>query len=413
MSAVAPAFDFGSRPHRFRDPRQPSPAAARIVKLVPGFRPDDALIDGYRRAHFEGDELADELVQWMHRSGFQQAKALFDRALEHGIASVGNPPAPLRAFFEEVEAVPVWLDREALSRACAVADRAALGHNYVLFSVSLLAGYLSAGITKTLVATGELEKMAARRIGETSKFLEDIYRSRTLERGSDGFKSTIRVRLMHAFVRHKLLRSGWECDRWGVPINQADMAGTVLSFSISYLLGLRALGFIFSKRERADLIHLWRYVGRLLGVEGSLLPATERESLQLLWLAAASQEGPDEDGRALARALLRVPEAYRADGLLGGLLTRFDTSFAAGFTRWFVGDEAADGLGLPDDLWKYALYAIAPVNLCGAALRLAWPGAEHLTSRLGRALNAFRRRTLLGDRPATFEPRTMAVAPGE
>jgi hypothetical protein len=413
MSAVAPALDFGSVPNRFRDPRRPSPAAERIIKLVPGFHPDDALIAGYRRAHFQGDELADELVKWMHRGGLRQSKALFDRALEHGLVSVANPPAPLRAFFEHVEAVPVWVDRRAISRACGVAERVALGHNYVLYSVSLLAGYISAGITKTLVATGELEKMAARRIGETSKFLEDVYRSRTLERSSDGFKSTVRVRLMHAFVRHKLLRSGWETERWGLPINQADMAGTVLSFSITYLLGLRALGYVFSARERADVIHLWRYVGRLLGVDDALLAATERESLQLLWLAAASQEGPDEDGRALARALLRVPAAYRVDGVLGELLTRFDTGFGAGLTRWFVGDEAADGLGLPDDLWKYALYVIAPVNLCNEVLRLALPRAGHLTSRLGRVLNAFRRRTLLGDRPATFEPRTVAVAPGE
>src|SRR4029079_10235172 len=130
------------------------------------------------------------------------------------------------------------------------------------------------------------------------------------ERNSAGFKSVIRVRLMHAFVRHKLLRSGWETDRWGGPINQADMAGTVLSFSVTYLIGLRLLGFVIPRRDREALVHLWRYVGRLLGVSDTLLPATEKESLRLLWLVAATQHGPDDDGRALARALLAVPSSY-------------------------------------------------------------------------------------------------------
>ncbi len=118
--------------------------------------------------------------------------------------------------------------------------------------------------------------MAPRRVAETSHFVEAVYASRTLERDSEGFKSAIRVRIMHAFVRHKLLRSGWDTGRWGVPINQADMAGTVLSFSVTYLIGLRMLGFVIQRRDREALVHFWRYTGRLLGVSDALLAATER-----------------------------------------------------------------------------------------------------------------------------------------
>jgi hypothetical protein len=345
----------------------------------------------------------------MHLVGMRNGMPLFERALENGIGTIADPPAPLRPFFEEIDATPVWLDREAIAAACRLAERVALGHNYVLFSVSLLAGYASAGVTKTLVATGELEAMAPRRLGETSKFLEDVYGPGTMGRTSDGFKNTIRVRMMHAFVRHKLLRSGWQSERWGLPINQADMAGTVLSFSMTYLIGLRMLGFLIDKHERRAIFHLWRYVGRLLGVDDTLLPATQRDSLRLLYLAAASQEGPDEDGRALARALLDVPKAYRRGGPLGDLLARFDTRFCAGFTRFFVGDETADGLELPDTPWKYAVPLFASANLVGEVVRLAAPGAGRIGSRLGRALNEFRRSTMLGDRPARFEPRTVAT----
>ena len=406
---LPPAADFGPGPHRFRDPFLPGPHAHRLDGLMPGYRPDRALVDVYRRAHFQGDPAADALVAWMHGFGLREGRALFERALERGLDGVPNPPAPLRAFFEEIEVVPAWLDHKTLARACRVPRRAALGHNYVLFSISLLAGYLSSGVTKTLAATGELEAMAPRRVAETSQFIESLYGSGTLGRDSEGFKNTIRVRLMHAFVRDKLLRSGWNTSRWGMPINQADMAGTVLSFSVTYLMGLRMLGFVISQAEREALIHFWRYTGRLMGVNDAFLPATERESLRLLWLVAATQTGPDEDGRALARALLGVPDAYGHEGLLGDLLARFDVRFCAGFTRSFIGDPAADELGLPDTPWKYAFLAFATANLCGEVLRLASPAAGRIPSRLGRLLADFRRRSLLGGRSANFEPRTVAA----
>jgi hypothetical protein len=410
MDTKTSVDDFGSGPQRFRDPRHGDAWTQRLRRIIGNWTPDDELVDHYRRAHFQGDPAADVLVEWMHETGQREAMALFNQALEGGLACVSNPPEALRRFFVEVEAVPAWLSRGSLVRACRAVDRASLGHGYVLFSVSLLAGYVSAGITKTLVATGELERMAPRRVAETSKFVDDVYDSRTLERCSDGFKSTIRVRLMHAFVRRKLLRGGWDTARWGVPINQADMAGTVLSFSIAYLIGLRSLGFIVPRRDREALIHLWRYVGRLLGVQDGMLAATETESLRLLWLAAASQEGPDADGRALAQALLGVPHAYRPPGRFGALVAAFDTAFSAGFTRCFVGDEAADGLGLPDTWWKFALFVIAPLNLCRELLSRALPSRARLAPRLGRAMNRYKMQNLLGNTPVKFVPRTGAAS---
>jgi hypothetical protein len=413
MGTDAVTTDFGPTPNRFRDPLKPGAWTERVDRLVPHFRPDEALVDHFRRSHFRGDPAADALVEWMHRVGFRRGRPIFERALEHGLAAVPDAPEEVRRFFEEIEAVPAWLDRAALARACALSERVALGQNYVLFSISLLAGYVSAGVTKTLVATGELESMAARRIAETSEFVDALYASRTVERNSAGFKSVIRVRLMHAFVRHKLLRSGWETDRWGVPINQADMAGTVLSFSVTYLIGLRLLGFVIPRRDREALVHLWRYVGRLLGVSDTLLPATEKESLRLLWLVVATQHGPDDDGRALARALLAVPSSYGKSGRFGEVLGRFDTRFSAGFARFFLGDDLGDELGLPDDRWKYAFVAFAAINFCGEVTRMAAPSRSRIRAGIGRALNAYRQRAMLGfsagEHRATFEPRTLAA----
>ena len=387
-------------PLRFRDPFAPEPWAKSTERLAPHLERDDALLARLRDAHLEGDPLADALVEWMHAVGMRDGRRIFEQALERGIASVSDPSAPLRDFFAAVDAVPAWLDRGEIARACRAAARCTIGGGYVLFSLSLLAGYVSAGITKTLVRTGALTSMAPRRLAETAKFVDDVYRSGTMDRTSDGFKTTVRVRVMHALVRRQLLRSGWDVERWGTPINQADMAGTTLQFSTTFIMGLRSLGFILPKKDGQALMHLWRYVGRLSGVGDDLLAATEEEGRSMLRLIGASQQGPDADGRALAEALLRAPaEQLRAAGYPAWAV-HADGAFRAGLARLAVGPKAADALGLPNTAWKYAPLAVAPFVFGAELVRCITPFATPLAERLGRRIADDRMQRLLdGERP--------------
>ena len=48
---------------------------------------------------------------------------------------------------------------------------------------------------------------------------------------------------MHAAVRLHLGRRGWDTAGDGVPINQQQLLGTMLSFSLLVTDALRALGF--------------------------------------------------------------------------------------------------------------------------------------------------------------------------
>jgi hypothetical protein len=84
---------------------------------------------------------------------------------------------------------------------------------------------------------------------------------------------------MHAQIR-RLLRASprWDGTAWGDPINQVDMAGTVLLFSLVLVDGLRMLGFRIGRQECEDVLHLWRVAGWVLGVEPELLCATEPEA---------------------------------------------------------------------------------------------------------------------------------------
>ena len=58
----------------------------------------------------------------------------------------------------------------------------------------------------------------------------------SLDVGSPGWLSCIRVRLIHSHVRAMLLsRATWDSREYGKPINQEDMMGTLLAFSVNVL----------------------------------------------------------------------------------------------------------------------------------------------------------------------------------
>jgi hypothetical protein len=166
-----------------------------------------------------------------------------------------------------------------------------------------------------LAATGRFTQMAPRRAAETARFVADVARSRGLERFTEGFRTTVQVRLMHAFVRrHVAGSSSWQSAAWGVPVSQHDMLGTILLFSVAFVYGVRRLGLVVSRDERDAVNHLWRYVGRLLGVHDDLLPATFDDAIALFRLCTPMQRGPDSDSRALTRALLAVPRVDKEAG---------------------------------------------------------------------------------------------------
>src|ERR1700722_5761713 len=77
-----------------------------------------------------------------------------------------------------------------------------------------------------------------------------------------------------------------------------------MDITLGFVLdGLRKLGFRVSENEAQRYVHLWRYVGWLLGTDHELLFATESEGLKLADLIMKTQCPADEDSRALTKAL--------------------------------------------------------------------------------------------------------------
>lgn len=364
-------------PTRFRDPRTNESEHMQLFRRVHRLGPPgEELIWRFRDTLYDGDPLADA---WVADPAF--SPTLARRALDEGIGAV-EAPATLRALFAEIERRPVWLDEGRLERATQTALRVGLDGARVLSCVSLTGGYRSAAANKPLTFTGALEAMAPRRLAETSKFVMDIYESGNLDRASAGFAGAVRVRVMHAMVRAKIAADPrWRAGDWGAPINQADMLATNLLFSAVFVFGLRMLGHVISREEADALVHLWRYVGHLMGVRDELLPKDFREACELVHVSGSCQPPGDEDSRRLAAALLAVPPAPDLPGPLVALVR----AWRIAFSRLALGSDAADELGLP----KVPRVLVMPHvvrNVAVEALRLAWPRATPTIRRRRSAI---------------------------
>jgi hypothetical protein len=348
------------------------------------FGPD---ADRYASYYYVGDPVADGLAAWMQRRG-EPAKAQFERALKHGLSSVSEPSVELQGFFERAEQIPTWVDFAELREGALAYQRFGILGMIVLSAWSLINGYHSSAAVKPLAFTGQLRHNAQQRLAETARFVSEASQVDGLRCGHPGYEISLRVALIHAHVRSACARApGWRTQDWGVPINQADMLGTLLEFSLLMIDGAQRLGFHVSSREKHAILAMWRYCGHLNGVDPWLLShlRTEGETRHIAELIRLVQPGPDEDSLALTRQLLKVPKQNArgaGPGVVGVAVSRFHN----GLARALNGPEIADNLGIPNDFWKYAEYPVRAVLTPLERLRRIIPGASHLVAHASNTI---------------------------
>lgn len=364
---------------------------ARPLKwLLPGVNPEPTAADWQQMgwALTVGDPLADDLARWMRQAGMHDARVLFEQALEHGLHALPQAPEPLRRFFAAVEHLPAWVDDARLdegARLCHLSGRIGMR---VLRDAALMAGYQASAINRTLVLTGALAKGAQRRVAETTKWWLDVTTPGALRPGGVGYKSTLRVRLMHALVRQRVQAlPEWDAAELGVPVNQSDMLATYLGFSVIFLFGQRVMGVRLSRQEGETVMHLWRAIGWLMGVDESLLVHSETEGRIRLYQQLVGQAPADATSRELGRALMNEPltRHYRRLPALAG---RIERAKHLSLCSLFIGREGRRDLGLPEYAWPWYPLLLAPtLFLWHRAWRLL-PGGRVRLMKWGRRRQA-------------------------
>ncbi|WP_245721179.1 oxygenase MpaB family protein [Nocardia pseudovaccinii] len=337
-----------------------------------------------------GDPTADAVVA-MFRQVPGEGRRMFETAVEHGLAAVTDPPPELVAFFDEIDNPPYWLDPQRIELACRAIGRTGATIGFTTLSVaSLMGGYLAHRVSKTLTATADLEHRAPRRLASTTAWFTEVTTPGGLQRSAAGWKTTIRVRLMHAVVRAGLSRRPeWRHDEWDLPVNASQMAGTIMMFSLAHMTGCQFLGLHFSRRERDAIFHLWRYVGHLLGVPPKILPVDEHDTWRLMSLQAAHEFGqPDADSVRLTQALIRaiIPAVVgEGAGPLQHLKRQTVNRLLLAYGRLILGRTNSDFLGLPDHKPAQAVVitAAASIRILEFPRRLL-PGATRWCETRGR-----------------------------
>lgn len=332
-----------------------------------------------------GDPLADAVVADFAGLPRGAGMAMFRAALTDGIDTVADAPASLRALFAEVDREPAWLDHERLDRATGHLVRHISSYGIVLAAASLTAGAMNSAAGMPLVLTGRYTSQAAMRSLEVGSWLEEILKPGGLRRDGAGFSTTLRVRMIHAFVRSHLWASGdWDEDAWGVPIAQSFMAFTIAEFGHVALAAMHKLGVRYTADELDDIYHFWRYIAVLNGVAPELNPAIEADHIRIEELYALTATDPDDADREFVRALTHDYLAVEIAELLplgGQRKHQHAVSVVNGLTRAFLGDEAATKLGVPDTALKHLPGLLGP--MVGGVNRIlaVVPGVNGLRTR--------------------------------
>lgn len=372
--------------------------AAPIRRFIQGpAEPSPAQWQAIGESLMQGDAAMDALLGWMSEAGLAQSMPLYQRALEQGIAAIDAAPQPLQRFFAQVEAMPAWLDTELLDEGARVCCLSGLTGMRVLRDLGLLAGYQASAINRTLVLTGALENGAQRRIAETSKWWVDCTRPGGMARGAAGYRGTLHVRLVHALVRRRVSgMAEWDASYFGLPVNQGDLHATYLAFSVVFLIGQRLLGVPLSKDERGAVLHLWRYIAWLMGVDQRWLHIDENDATRALYHNLLAQAPADASSHQLGTALIDEP-LQRHYPNLQWLRGRLNRAIHLSIAHTFIDVEGRRALGLPRGVlpW-YPLLTAPPRYLLHRLVRCLPGGRQWLSERGDRQQQAYLL-TLFGD----------------
>jgi hypothetical protein len=310
-----------------------------MAAVVEVDRYSDAVLDA---ARLRGDPPADRVIQALFKDReVVEARRLLGTLIKNDQPPPEGLPPEVVEYLNSAPAIPaggagqiekgqdLFVEHGPIMLMC-------------LGCYSLPASYGAAKGVVVLHRTAYLERRPTKRLFETTQMVIDVMTPGGLEPGGRGVRTAQKVRLMHAMVRHMLQNDTQ--DPWrqelGVPINQEDLAGTLMTFVWGTMDGLEKLGVHPTAEAKEHYLAAWRFVGRLMGLEESLIPSTMAEAEHLKQRIEDRQIGPSPEGRELTKALLDMMEKNSELPPLKAM--------PAALMRHFLPENVSDFLGIPN-----------------------------------------------------------------
>ena len=307
-----------------------------------------------------GDPAADQAVQELLAS--EQVTAV-NRLMKILVTNDHVPPSDLppviRDYLDKTTQLPSWTDWSRIKRGQHFFERHGVQIVTILFCGSLPMSYAARKGAHVLAMTQRMNRDPYRRIIETAQLILDVMTPGGLQLNGTGLRSAQKVRLMHAAVRQILLNSGhWDTAVFDYPINQEDMAGTLMAFSHAINVGLPMLGVSLTREQEDDYNHIWNVVGSLMGISNDLLPANTVEAKILSDTITSRHIGgtpaDNLEGQELTIHLIRMMQEKMPSRVLDDL--------PKALIRYLAGDRVGDLLGIDPVSWQGAIKSFQWAN---------------------------------------------------
>lgn len=250
-------------------------------------------------------------------------------------------------LWNEIHTIPEWVDWDQIQRGQDVFYRYGGPAIISLTFQSLVGGMGGRRVVETLSKTGGFGvKVARRRLLETFQHVLQVTKDlESIQPGGEGFASSIRVRFLHAAVRRRILGlvkerpNYFDVETYGVPVNDLDSIGTILTFSAALIwLGLPRQGIYLRPQEILDYTALWRWIAHLLGTPTEPFLSTPQRAKAMLESLGAADLDPSDMSKVLANNILT--------GLSAEPPTFASREFLCAEAHWLNGYELADALGI-------------------------------------------------------------------
>lgn len=287
-----------------------------------------------------GDAVADEIIkQIVEQHDIHFLRKLMPFLSDYQNLSFQNQPQILQDFLVENSTFPSFYDKKKLIRATDFYRENQQNIGLILGLYSLPYCYLGADGAKVLYLSERIRNDTYKRLLETGNFLKAVM---TYDNWGKQmiFAICLKVRLLHAAIRYFTLQSNRWNMAWGFPINQEDMLGTNLAFSLVVLRGMGKLGYTVDKSYEDAYLNTWNVIGYLLGVKAEILPNNYLEAVKIDKLIAERQFRQSAESQQLTTSLIQVIRGFAPNKLTADLLQEQ--------SRMLLGEKYAKMLGIAE-----------------------------------------------------------------
>ena len=295
-----------------------------------------------------GDPVCDEMMVQLAEVPLREADRFIRSAIEDPDApALKDAPAGVHAFIEELETVPGWVDYDGFAGGVSAFHRDSSACLAAMLGGVLVEGF-STTIAKSFFITGRLRDQGVRRLRQNNRHMIEILLPGGLETRGDGWRLSVRIRLIHARVRQLFNDSDeWDADAWGTPVSAAHVGYALTAFSARMLQHMKSLGASYSDEERDSFMDVWRYSGHLMGVPETILYRDYDDALELFRIGALCE--PDARMESVAMANSLVNSAPVIAGITDPPARRKLAKYIFRVSRAMIGNEMADRLNYPSN----------------------------------------------------------------